>query len=254
MGHGRPQRTLLATKREDKKNSWNFLFQNNPYWSLRQETPLALQPTHHLKLDCSFTKKGLKLTEEKRGGYNAESLLISSFLEYQVKLSTKLREKWRQNTLACNWENNRASASRQIPCILWSQKFHYRIPKRLPPVPILSQINPVHAQHPTSWRSILILFSHLHVDLPSSLLASGIATKILYAPLLSPISTTCPTHLTFLDMITQITLGEGGVQTIRLLIRSSYPLPGYLVCWTVWRRFVAFVQKPIVLTLLNAFI
>ena len=89
---GGPQRTLVATKREEdkKKNDGNFLFQNNPYRSLRHETPLTLQPTHHWTSDCSFAKKGLKLTEEKCGGYDAESLLISNFLEYQVKLSTKL--------------------------------------------------------------------------------------------------------------------------------------------------------------------
>ena len=43
---------------------------------------------------------------------------------------------------------------------------HYKCP---PPVPILSQINPVHVSHPTSWRSILILSSHLSLGLPSGL-------------------------------------------------------------------------------------
>ena len=40
--------------------------------------------------------------------------------------------------------------------------------------------------HPTSWRSILIISSHLRLGLPSSLFPSGFRTKTPYAPLLSP--------------------------------------------------------------------
>ena len=66
-----------------------------------------------------------------------------------------------------SWEANRFWASQAIPRILWNPKVHYRIHTCPPPVPFLSQIDPVHTPHPTSWRSILILSSHLRLGFPS---------------------------------------------------------------------------------------
>ena len=90
-----------------------------------------------------------------------------------------------------SWEANRLSTSPEISHILWNLQFHYCVYKCLPPVPILSQINPVHASHPTSWRSILILSSHLCLGLRSGLQTSGCRTENLYALHLSPICATC---------------------------------------------------------------
>jgi hypothetical protein len=52
-------------------------------------------------------------------------------------------------------------------------------------LPILSKNDPVHALI-TSRRSVLILSSHLRLDLSSGLFPSGFSTKTLYTPILYP--------------------------------------------------------------------
>ena len=76
--------------------------------------------------------------------------------------------------------------------------------------PSLSWASPIQSTcpQPTSWRSILILSTHLRLGLPSGHFPSSFLTRTLYASLSSPIRATCPAHLILLDFITRTILGE----------------------------------------------
>ena len=98
-----------------------------------------------------------------------------------------------------SWEANWFEASQEISR---NPKVNYRNHKR-PHLPLSwASLIQSTCQHPTSWRSTIILIIHLLFGLPSGLLPSSFPTKTLYKNLSSPIHTTCTNHLIRPNFIT----------------------------------------------------
>ena len=107
-----------------------------------------------------------------------------------------------------SWEANWFAASQEIPRISRNPKVHYRTHKRLPPVSILRQPNPVHK--PTS----NLLEIHPNIIHPSMRRSPQWSLYFRFHqqdpihPLSSLIRATCPAHLILLHFITRTILGE----------------------------------------------
>ena len=110
------------------------------------------------------------------------------------------------------WEASRFSAS-QIHCFEWNLKVHLRIHKRPTLVPMLTQINPVHAPLPLPGPSSFLMVG-FNIIVPSALRSSSglfrsrFPIKTLYEPHYSTLYMPRPFHLFILDLITRIIFGD----------------------------------------------
>ena len=124
------------------------------------------------------------------------------------------------------WDSNRLSASQEIPRIFWNPKFHYHVHKCHCHLS-LSWTSSIQSTptHPTSWRHILILSSHLRRHLPRGLFPQVPPPKPCMHISSLPIRTTCPAHFIILDLITWKVFREEYRSLSSSLCSFSTPLP-----------------------------
>jgi len=130
-------------------------------------------------------------------------MYVCCYLQYlKFSMSCPTQKNW----VTLQWRYFRCQC---LPgCLLQNPKVHYFIHKSIPLVHIISHMIPVPTFQPSLPKINSNITSHLCLGLASGLFPSDSPEKILYAFLISPMYATCPAHLSFLDLITLIILGE----------------------------------------------
>jgi len=100
-----------------------------------------------------------------------------------------------------SWEAKNSSGSKEILSVLWKLEVNSGVFRGMPPVSILSQVNPIHDWYFIAWRSILILSYHPRLGLTIILFSSGFPTKTMHAFRLSAKRDMRPGRLISLDLI-----------------------------------------------------
>jgi hypothetical protein len=95
------------------------------------------------------------------------NILLQELCELLPSLKDVLSYNSMQESLS--WKAYSYLSSQEIPWLLWNPNVHYYIHASLPMVQIMSHTNPVYSPYSTSSIYILIVFSNLHLGLPSIL-------------------------------------------------------------------------------------
>jgi hypothetical protein len=157
---------------------------------------------------CHTHKENTFVIKQFRWETSGECRYVINIKVYRLKQKYSLTHSLThsQMELSPSWGAAKCAATQGIPNILWNPKVHYLVHQNPPPVPIFSQSNPIHTipSHPNTLRSVLILSTHLHLGLHSCHLLGFPPISFMQ----STVRAACSAHLTLLDLIILIILGE----------------------------------------------